>query len=258
MNKKLLRCLLAFSITASYSICFTVQANSLDAVNNAQAKTINAAVKSQKKIDSLSDQKETIEQEYRQLAKLVDDLKVYNKKLEIQTENQLIRIADIEKSISNVQVIQRQVLPLTERMIDSLDEFVSLDVPFHKAERQKRIGFLKKNLVKPELTTAEKFRQVLEAYKIEGEYGRKIDSYTDSLEIDGIDKKVTMLQIGRTALMYQTPDKRHTGMWDKDKGAFVEVDAGTYADEVRKGIRMSNKQANQAVLELPVFAPEVK
>ena len=132
MNKKLLRCLLAFSITASYSICFTVQANSLDAVNNAQAKTINAAIKSQKKIDSLSDQKETIEQEYLQLAKLVDDLKVYNKKLEIQTENQLIRIADIEKSISNVQVIQRQVLPLTERMIDSLDEFVTLDVPFHK------------------------------------------------------------------------------------------------------------------------------
>lgn len=241
----------------SVSACLHAGAAGLDDVNASHGKTLQAAKKSQGVIDGLAEKTDDIEQEYRQTLKLVEDLKVYNKKLEIQTQKQKERLAGIEQSIANVQVIQRQIIPLTERMIDSLDDFVQLDVPFHKEERAKRISMLRNNLDRPDVSTAEKFRQVLEAYKIESEYGRKINTYAREINIDGAVREVTMLRVGRVALMYQTPDMEHTGMWDSDRGGFVALDS-SYKDAVRKGIRIANKQANIDILDLPVSAPEAK
>ena len=48
-----------------------------------------------------------------------------------------------------------------------LETFVELDVPFHMEERMQRIEFLRNNLDRSDVSIAEKFRQVLEAYKIE-------------------------------------------------------------------------------------------
>ncbi len=255
MIKRVSSCLLAVGFSAS--LFMHVHAATLDAVNATHDANAKAAKKSQTKIDALSEKTISIEQTYRQRLKLLEDLKVYNKKLALQTQKQVERLQGIEHSIANVQVIQRQVTPLTVRMIDSLDEFIQLDTPFHKAERNKRISMLKANVDRPDVTTAEKFRQVLEAYKIESEYGRKIDTYTDTVMIDGIDRDVTILRVGRIAMLYQTADMKHTGMWDKKEAQYVTLDAG-YKDAVRKGIRVANKQANIDILELPISAPEAK
>ena len=234
----------------------TVQAASLDDVNKSNARKTSAAQGSQKKIDGLAEKESDLVVDFRQTSKLVDDLKVYNSKLNIQIDKQQQRLLHIEKSIADVQVIQRQITPLITRMIDSLEQFVALDMPFHQQERAQRIQFLRANLDRPDLTVAEKFRQVLEAYKIENEYGRKLDSYSDKLAIDGVERDVPMLLVGRIALLYQTADLQHTGMWDKKAGEFIALDASDYRNAVRKGTRMANKQANTNILELPIAAPE--
>ncbi|CAA0079776.1 Uncharacterised protein [BD1-7 clade bacterium] len=254
MNTQIKKLLLVLSISAG---TFAVAAD-LDDVNKSHERQAKAAQKSQLKVDALAEKTDSLEQEYRQNLKLVEDLKVYNRKFEIQTENQEKRLQRLEKSIADVQVIQRQITPLIERMIDSLEQFVSLDVPFEKAEREQRIAFLRENADRPELSTAEKFRQVLEAYKIENEYGRKIDSYTATIDIDGTERDVTMLRVGRIALLYQTADQNYTGMWDKNSKQFVALSAGDYKSAVRKGIRIANKQANIDILELPISAPEAQ
>ncbi|NRB38171.1 MAG: DUF3450 domain-containing protein [Pseudomonadales bacterium] len=245
----------ALAINACFS-AVTVQAASLNDVNNANAKKTMAAQKSQKKIDSLDERKVDLLSEYRQTGKLVDDLKVYNTKLAIQIDKQQQRLHNIEKSIADVQVIQRQITPLIERMIASLEQFIALDMPFHQEERTKRIQFLRANLDRPELSVAEKFRQLLEAYKIENEYGRKIDTYGDKVTIDGVERDVTMFRVGRIALMYQTADLQHTGMWDKKAGQYIALESSQYRDAVRRGTRIANKQANINMLELPIAAPE--
>ena len=234
----------------------TAQAASLDDVNKSNARKTAAAQGSQKKIDALADNKVDIVADYRQTAKLVDDLKVYNTKLGIQIDNQQQRLQHIEKSIADVQVIQRQITPLITRMIDSLEQFIALDMPFHEQERAQRIAFLRSNLDRPDLSVAEKFRQVLEAYKIENEYGRKIDSYSSKVTIEGVERDVTLLRVGRIALLYQTADLQHTGMWDKKAGEFIALEASDYRDAVRKATRIANKQANINILELPIAAPE--
>ena len=153
----------------------------LDDINKSSEKKTKAAQQSQQRIDAIADKTRNIVSEYRTTSKLVEDLKIYNRKLEIQIDNQRQRLKKIENAIADVKVIQRQIPPLLEKMINTLDQFVVLDMPFHKEERIERVGFLRSNLERADISSAEKFRQVLEAYKIENEYGRKIDTYTDTV-----------------------------------------------------------------------------
>lgn len=246
--------LLALACAVSFSQ-FSM-ANDLNQVLNTSAQKSAAAQQSQKKIDNLADQTQEALAEYRQTSKIVEDLQIYNRKLELQIEKQEQRLNQIEKSIEDATVVQRRVLPLVEDMIDSLAQFVALDLPFHQEEREQRIQFLLDNLQRPELSTAEKFRQVLEAYKIENEYGRRIDSYANTIEINGEPTDATILRVGRLALLYQTADLKHTGMWDQESKSWVELDQAAYRDAVRQGVRMANRQASIDILNIPVAAPE--
>ena len=139
---------IALAMTMSFGVLLgsQAQANSVDAVLKVGQATTQAAQKSQKKIDSLADETGDLLQDYKTVMKQVDGLRVYNGRLDKQILNQLKRIDDIEKSIGQVTVIQRQVTPLVIRMIEGLEEFVRLDVPFLMDERQERIDFLRANV----------------------------------------------------------------------------------------------------------------
>lgn len=249
---------IALAITLSYGalLGLQAQANTVDSVLKVSQDTTSAAQKSQVKIDKLADEASTLLQDYKTVMKQVDGLRVYNARLDKQIANQLTRINDIETSIDQVTIIQRQVTPLVIRMIDSLEQFVTLDVPFLIDERMQRIEFLRANLDRSDLSVAEKFRQVLEAYKIENEFGRKVTAYKGSLNIDGVERDVNFFQVGRIALLYQTTDTETSGAWDQATGDFVQVDKGEYRNAILKGLRVARKQASIEILKLPISAPE--
>ena len=148
--------------------------------------------------------------------------------------------------------------PLVVRMLDGLERFVELDVPFHMEEREQRIEFLRNNIDRADLSIAEKFRQVLEAYKIENEYGRKIDAYKGSVEIDGAQREVNFLRVGRIALLYQTTDTELSGAWDQENRTWVPLDRGEYRAAIMKGLRIARQEASIDLLTLPIPAPEAK
>ena len=176
--------------------------------------------------------------------------------MQSQISNQERRIADIDDSIANVTIVQRQMTPLVIRMIDGLEQFVELDAPFHIGERRQRVAFLRANLDRSDVTIAEKFRQVLEAYKIENEYGRKIDAYKGSVEIDGVERDVNFFRVGRVALLYQTTDTEVSGAWDQASRSWVQLDSGEYRNAIMKGLRIARKEASIDLLKLPIPAPE--
>ena len=133
---------IAFAMTMSAGTLLGAagaQANSVDAVIKVGEAKTAAAQQSQKKIDNLAAETDDLLQDYKTVMKQVDGLKVYNSRLEKQIANQLKRIEEIEESIGQVTVIQRQVTPLVIRMIDGLEQFVKLDVPFLEKERAERI-----------------------------------------------------------------------------------------------------------------------
>jgi len=235
-----------------------VQANSLDSVLAVGRAKNDAARKSQAKIDKLAAETRDLLTDYKTVTKQIDGLKVYNERLQRQIDNQLARIKIIDENIDNSTIIARQMTPLVIRMIDGLEKFVELDVPFHMDERNQRIAFLRANLDRSDISVAEKFRQVLEAYKIENEYGRKIDAYKGSVEIDGVERDVNFLRVGRIALLYQTTDTEISGAWDQKLRSWVPLDRGEYRNAILQGLRIARKEASIDLMNLPVAAPEAQ
>jgi len=164
---------------------------------------------------------------------------------------------DLEASIENAAIMERQITPLTLKMIDSLGQFVNLDLPFLLDERRQRVTRLRENLSRADLSAAEKFRQVLEAYKIESEYGTRIDSYTEIVNVDGQDREVNILRVGRIALLYQTANQQYSAVWDNKTKQWQPLEGSNEKVALAKGIRMANKQVAVDMLELPISAPEL-
>ena len=231
-------------------------AQSIDPIVEVGKQRTAAAKVSQAKIDRLADETASLLSDYKTVMKQVDGLKVYNARLERQIANQEKRIRDIDASIAEASVIQRQIPPLVTRMLDGLEQFINLDMPFDLNTRLGNIEAVRANMDRSDVTSAEAFRQVLELYSIELQYGRGIEAYTDTIELGGAEREVDILRIGRVALVYQSTDGAETGAWNKDSQSWEELSAGDYAAAVRKGVRIAKKQATIELLNMPVSAPE--
>ena len=214
-----------------------------------------SAARSQAKIDALNEETRKLLNEYKTVLKEIEGLRVYNRQLEKQIANQEQEMAELSDSIDKVTVIERQITPLMLRMIDGLEQFVSLDMPFLLKEREDRIARLREMMDRADVAVSEKFSQVFRAYQIENEYGRTMETYGDTIVIDGTERKVDILKVGRVALVYQTPDAEETGMYNTDSGQWEPISAD-YQASVRQGIRMARQQATQDMFSIPVRGAE--
>jgi rubredoxin len=164
-------------------------------------------------------------------------------------------VAQLSSSIEEVTVIERQIGPLMSRMVDGLEQFVKLDLPFLQKERADRIALLRETLERADVAVSEKLSQVLRAYQIENEYGRTMEAYGDTITVGGAERKVDVLKVGRIALVYQTTDGEETGRFNPTTRDWEPLD-DSYTTPVRNGIRMANKQLSVDMIEVPVQGAE--
>jgi hypothetical protein len=226
----------------------------VDQVMSEGESRADAGAAEQQRVEQVADQTEELLAQYTTVIKVVDGLKVYNSLLQRQVDNQEKEKTILNESIDNVALIERQIVPMMTRMIDSLEEFVSLDIPFLKKEREERLERLRGMMERSDVNPAEKFRKVIEAYQIENDYGRTIESYKGSVEVDGLQQEVDFLRIGRIALLYQSVGANHTGAWDTETKSFVALSPETYKAQATKGIRVAKKQIPPDLLIVPVPA----
>lgn len=212
-----------------------------------------AAKKSQQRIDKISDDTDSLAAEYRAALQEVKALGIYNKQLESLIVAQEEEMGSLREQIDNVTVVSRRVLPLLTRMLDTLEQFVSLDVPFLAEERAARIAALREMMGRADVTISEKYRRILEAYQIENEYGRTIEAYRGPVNVDGKEISVDFLRLGRIALLYQTLDAAQSGMWDTQAGAWVSLD-DEYRNPIQEGLRMARKQTAPDLITVPLPA----
>jgi len=205
-------------------------------------------------VNELDDETQKLLAAYRTAIGETDSIKAYTDKLQAQVNSQHDDIASIERQLADVETTAREVLPLTQRMLDTLKSFVELDVPFLIEERRNRIAKLEKEMDRADVTLSEKFRRVVEAYQIEMEYGRTMEAYDGRLG-DGPDARtVQFLRIGRTALLYQTLDGNETGYWDTDGKKWVVDD--DYRQAFKRGLGVAKKLTAPDLIESPVHAPK--
>ena len=210
---------------------------------------------SQTKIDSMDDDTSLIVNEYITVSKQIEGLREYNAQMRKQIDRQEERLKEIDKTMKEAQVMQRQIPPFTRRMLAGIEKSIELDMPFHLAERKERIAFAKAAIDNPTVSSAEGLRQVLETFNVEMEYGRKLDNYKDTIDIEGQPREVNVLRVGRLSLVYQSSDGSLTGAWDNKEREWVELD-NSYRNPTKKGLRIANRLATVSMLELPIPNPE--
>jgi len=148
-------------------------------------------------------------------------------------------------------------MPLMIRMLDGLEQFIQLDLPFLRDERLDRVERLRLLMERADVTMAEKFRRLTEAFQIENDFGRTIETYRDDLAVEGATLEVDVLRLGRIGLYFQTNDAGKTGRWDPAAGEWAVLKGGLARNQVRQGIRMARKLVAPDLLLLRIQAPEV-
>lgn len=228
------------------------QEQALEPVVDAATEINQAARSSQLTVDKIADTTQERMQQYKQINRQISGLEVYVQQLQRQIDFQEQEQLDLNASIDEVSVVERQITPLMLRMIESLETFVELDVPFLADERTNRIAGLQDLMDRADVDVSEKFRRVMEAYQIEADYGRTIEAYNGEMDVNGQAQEVEFLRVGRTVFIYKTRNGEHLAVWNQQAREWQELDA-SYASDVQEALRIARKQLAPDLLMLPIF-----
>lgn len=221
---------------------------------SARSEGNDLAAQVQKQIEDISDETSALLAQYRTALKQIDAIDLYNEQMKNLISSQEGELASISDQLDRVEQVGRSVTPLMMRMIDALEKFVALDVPFLIDERTERVAHLREMMNRANVSTAGKFRQIMEAYQIENEYGRTIEAYRANLELDGRETQVDFLRFGRIALVYQSLDETKSGVWSQEARSWVPLDS-SHRSAIREGLRIARKQSAPDLVRLPLPAP---
>ena len=213
-------------------------------------QTQRAAAQSQQRVDKLDDQTRDMLERYRAALWQAQQLKVYSAQIEELAKAQENDRESLQRQISEMERVERELLPLMLRMIDSLDSFVDLDLPFLRVERRGRVADLRRMMADPEVGTAEKFRRILEAYRIEVDYGNTLGA--ERVEIEG--RLMDQLHVGRTALLALALDADAALRWDGASASWQPLES-RYVPALRDGLRIARETAAASLLVLPMPTP---
>lgn len=225
-----------------------------ETIVQAQVAADKDAIESQKRINEYDDQSKDMLTKYNTLVAEAESMNNYSDQLALQVKDQNDAVASYNQQLIDIENTAREVMPMMQRMLDQIDRFVQLDLPFLLDERRDRIQKLKDVMGKADVAISEKYRRIVEAYQIELDFGRTLESYEGKLQGDSAGRTVKFLRIGRVALLYQTLDGEETGYWDADKKGWV-VD-NHYREGMRAGVSVALKEGAPELIEAPVRAPQ--
>ncbi len=193
---------------------------------------------SQQKIDEVDADNRQMLQQYKTLQKEIDNYLVYNRQLSDIVASQNQEMATLNNDIEQIDSTGPQIMPFMQKMIDGLERFVASDYPFLPEERATRIQRLKDNMKRADITVAAKYRQILEAYQVEMDYGKTIEAYEGDLD----DRKVQFLRVGRIGFYYLSLDKQHSAAWNPSQQKWQTLEDVDYKLSLNKAIKMAQKQ----------------
>jgi chromosome segregation ATPase len=235
----------------------TVQAatDPLQSNINEKLKAQKDAQATQENVDALAMEARDLLYEYKTALSRTESLKIYNDQLEKHVSKQKKSLASLQKQLENLEITQRDFVPFMLRMVDTLEKFVALDLPFLTNDRNARVNLIKEMMDRPDITLPDKYRRIMEAYQIEMEYGRTIEAYNDMVSINDQTQTVDILRVGRLVLVYLTLDGKTSGIWDKEKKTWQPLSA-EYNRSIAQGLKIAQRQSPPELFKLPIPAPE--
>ncbi|MCK4790445.1 MAG: DUF3450 domain-containing protein, partial [Desulfobacteraceae bacterium] len=149
------------------------------------AKSIEIRQETQKKEDKWAGEKAELMARYRSLKVNPGHLETVRLRTETALSVLKDRIAGFERETRESARISKELQSYLESVATQLGEFIRRDLPFLAKERADRLASIKEILARPDKPGAEKYRIIMEALQVETEYGRTVEVYQDTIDLDG-------------------------------------------------------------------------
>jgi hypothetical protein len=221
-----------------------------------QRNVLSEGARSQQKVEKLDEETQVLLDEYRSAVSALENLNDYNAQMERQVKNQRQEIAHRKSDLGQIEKTRRHIVPFMLRMLNVYEQLVGLDIPFLPKERQLRVKQLKEMMDRSDITLAEKYRRLLEAYRVEAEYGHTIEAYQGKLENNGGARTVRFLRLGRVGFYYLSLDGSEAAKWHPKEKRWIVLNDG-YREPIKQAILIAERQLPPDLVKLPLPAPEV-
>jgi hypothetical protein len=242
--------LISIAACLSGSLFTPAEASEVDKAIELQKSINQRNAASQARIDKLADETARLKSQYREHLLTIESTRSYNNYLQKLVDSHNARKQELSLQLDQVDDTNRSILPLMLRMIDTLEKFINLDIPFLVSDRLAKVHELKDMVHNTDISLGEKYRRIMEAYMRELGYGKTIDTYTGTLA--GSDNKtVEFLRIGRIGLFYKTIDGLEQKLWNKASRSWEELPP-EYENSIQTARRIASKQQAPDLIYLPV------
>ena len=251
MNKHFLMIAIMCSFLLSVFTQYVAVAGPADKIEKPVKKSINIRQQTQKKEDKWADKKAELITEYKNLRLENESLVIENGNLKKEFKADQEEIASFEAKIAAIEVISNELEPYLLEVLERLEGSVRAGLPFLEQERRARLQTLWKLIEKPDASSSELFRRIMEAVLVEAEYGNTVEVYREKIDIN--EKRITasIFRLGRVSLFFRTPDNRLTGYFDPGTGKWVELPE-KYNREIGNAIEIAAKRRSIELVTLPV------
>lgn len=161
------------------------------------------------------------------------------------------RIATKEKQLADIEQISEQIEPFVHDLVERLRAMVANSPPFLMKERKQRIERLISLSDDPEIPISEKYRKTMEALLVEAEYGFTIETYQETIDIDGQPRLVDIFRLGRINLFFQSLDRKKCGFFNVAENQW-QLLPQKHNQPIRSAIDIAAKRKPIELLDLPV------
>lgn len=215
-----------------------------------EASSSNAAADRQDYINRIDSQIIELIGDIQYLSQQLDLTNIYNRQMQELITSQNNEIESINQQMVELDNTNRGILPKLEEMVLTLESIIQNDIPFLLTERNLRVNELKEILMQSNVSTSEKFRRVFEAYQIENEYGRTVESYRDEISVEDNLYNVEVFRLGRVGLYARTSDGNFNAMYSKKEKKWIKQKG--IDSELVTALKIARKELPPSLLKLPV------
>ncbi|GEA61490.1 DUF3450 domain-containing protein [Vibrio comitans] len=251
MNHTRMRYLLVAGLSMTSSLAMANEQATLQKSQNIETQITQSAAKTQNRVANSSDKAMQLEADIAGLKQEVHNLSVYNSHLEGLIASQGKELEGFDTQLSQIDDTRQSIVPLMYEMLEGLEKLNAEDRPIRTETRATRLDSLNEMMTQADVSDAEKYRRILEAYQIEMDYGTKMGAYSGTIEVDGKPIIAEQLYIGRVSLVARSNDRQRYWAWDDNSNLWVPQN-GSVGREIDKAFDIAAKQASPSLLELPI------
>jgi hypothetical protein len=163
-------------------------------------------------------------------------------------------IALLEAQADKLGVMNLELIPYLAEITERLALFIQQDLDFLPEERTDRLKKVREDLTDYHLNQDEKLRRVLEALTVEAQYGYTNDTRLVEISVNGEERQLETLRLGRLAEYYRSADGGTLGWRNRRDREWLPLPSSE-ARVLNQAIEMADRHRVVELIQLPMVRP---